>query len=225
MNLARIRRSRGSSVLARRLLKLACSPYSTSIAPSTGSAKRRSCRVRYTPGSPTSPARARSRSRVYPFAPGAGCLTAPMSSAHESAVAGLRYDGDTVIELVTERILPSQFDDLRRNTDAIAPEGRLMLAVLEDAVHIYQRCCRLQDARSRRLFRETDEWFTSNEATSPFSFLTICQVFGFDPDYLRAGLERWRSAHGTNAGGARAIPLAIRRISGSRHRVTLLRRA
>jgi hypothetical protein len=110
------------------------------------------------------------------------------------APSGSRYDGDTVIELVTERILPSQFGDLRRNTDAIAPEGRLMLAVLEDAVHIYQRCCRLQDARSRRLFRETDEWFTSNEATSPFSFLIICQVFGFDPDYLRGV---------SHAGGAR----------------------
>ena len=150
-------------------------------------------------------------------------MNAKTNAAYESAAAGSRYDGDTIIELVTERILPSQFDDLRRNTDAIAPEGRLMLAVLEDAVYVYQRSSRLRDARSRRLFRETEEWFASNEASSPFSFLTICEVFGFDPDYLRAGLRRWVSAHRTEAGGTSATPMPIRRISGSRHRVTMLR--
>jgi hypothetical protein len=152
-------------------------------------------------------------------------MSTTMSAAHQSAGAASRHDGDTIIELVTERILPSQFDDLRRNTEAIPPEGRLMLAVLEDAVYVYQRSCRLQDTRSRRLFRETDEWFASNEATSPFSFLTICEMFGLDPDYLRGGLRRWSSVHGTTAGAARAMPIPIRRISGSRHKVTMLRRA
>jgi hypothetical protein len=133
-----------------------------------------------------------------------------------------RHDGDPVIELVTECILPSQFDDLRRNADALFPEARLMLAVLEDAVHVYQQCSSLRNARSRRLFRETDEWFTSNETASPFSFVTICQLFGLDPDYLRAGLQRWRSRHlATGDQGSRAVPLPIRRISGSRHKVTL----
>jgi hypothetical protein len=154
-------------------------------------------------------------------------MTTKLNSAYESGHVGLsRHDGDNAIELVTEWIMPSQFDDVRRNRDAIVPEGRLMLAVLEDAVHIYQHSSRLLDARNRRLFRQTDEWFTSNEATSPFSFITICQVFGLDPDYLRAGLRRWSSIHGTNGDpGSRAISLRIRRISGSRHRVTVARRA
>src|SRR5262249_30429917 len=146
------------------------------------------------------------------------------NAAYESAAAsGSRYDGDTIIELVTERIMPSQFDDLRRNSDAIPPEGRLMLAVLEDAVYVYQRTCRQQDARSRRLFRATDEWSASEEATSPFSSHTIWEVFGLDPDYRRAGLERWRGTYGTKAGGTAVTPMPIRRISGSRHRVTMLR--
>jgi hypothetical protein len=135
-------------------------------------------------------------------------------------------DGDTAIELVTERILPSQFDDLRRNSDAILPEGRLMLAVLEDAVRVYQHSSRLQDARNRRLFRETDEWFSSDEAASPFSFVTICQVFGLDPDYLRSGLRRWRSSHPTtHTRGRLTIPFRVRDSSGSRHQVTVARRS
>src|SRR5262245_52162222 len=165
--------------------------------------------------------------RVHPCirsCPAETAVSTKTNAAFESAAgAGSRYDGDTIIELVTERIMPSQFDDLRRNSEAIPPEGRLMLAVLEDAVYVYQRSCRQKDARSRRLFRETQEWFASNEATSPFSFFTICEVFGLDPDYLRAGLRRWSSAHRTNAGGTPATPMPIRRISGSRHRVTMLR--
>jgi hypothetical protein len=147
------------------------------------------------------------------------------NAAYDLGATLSRHDGDPVIELVTERILPSQFDDLRRNADALFPEARLMLAVLEDAVHLYQQCSSLRNASSRRLFRETDEWFTSNEASSPFSFVTICQLFGLDADYLRAGLRRWLSLHRRNGDqGGRAVPLPIRRISGSRHRVRLTRR-
>ena len=148
-------------------------------------------------------------------------MTPRLSPVHESIQPGLPgRDGDPVIELVAERILPSQFDDLRRNRDAIIPEGRLMLAVLEDAVHVYQLCSRLRNAREHRLFRQTDEWFTSDEQTSPFSFVTICQVFGLDPDYLRAGLRRWNNKHGTNGQpGSHTIPFRIRHISGSRHQV------
>ena len=148
-------------------------------------------------------------------------MTPRLSSAHEAIQPGLPgRDGDMVIELVTEQLLPSQFDDLRRNRDAILPEGRLMLAVLEDAVHVYQYCSRLRNARERRLFRQTDEWFTSDEQTSPFSFVTICQVFGLDPDYLRSGLKRWSSKYGANGqSGSRTIPFRIRHISGSRHQV------
>jgi hypothetical protein len=136
------------------------------------------------------------------------------------------HEADAAIELVTERILPSQFDDLRRNGNAMLPEHRLMLAVLEDAVHTHQRSSGFRDARNRRLFRETDEWFASDEATSPFSFIVICQVFGLDPDYLRAGLARWTAARATNGDpGSRTLPFRIRRVSGSRHQVTVAKRA
>jgi hypothetical protein len=147
------------------------------------------------------------------------------SRASEAGQVALsQYDGDHVIELLTERILPSQFYAARRNSEAIAPEQRLMLAVLEDAVYVHQRSARRRDARGRRLFRETDEWFASDETTSPFSFVTICQMFGLDPDYLRAGLRRWRDLHGTNGDAvSRANPVCIRRMSGSRTRITAAR--
>ncbi len=130
---------------------------------------------------------------------------------------------DGGIELVPEIMLPVQFDDLRRAGVVRCSEHRLMLAVIEDAVDIYQVGCD-RDARSRRLFRETEEWFASDDDGPPFSFVTICQVFGLDPDCVRAGLLRWRATRNTSHGTSRAIPFRVRHVSGSRHHVTLSRR-
>jgi hypothetical protein len=45
-------------------------------------------------------------------------MTTKLNSAYESGHVGLsRHDGDNAIELVTEWIMPSQFDDVRRNRD------------------------------------------------------------------------------------------------------------
>ena len=130
---------------------------------------------------------------------------------------------DASIELVPEIMLPAQFDDLRRSGVVTRGEHRLMLAVLEDAVHLYQIGCARGDTRARRVLDETERWFASEETTSPFSFVTICQVFGLDADYLRAGLRRWR-AREVDRPTSGPMPLRIRHVSGSRHRVTIRHR-
>jgi hypothetical protein len=121
-------------------------------------------------------------------------------------------------------MLPVQFDDLRRKSAARPPEHRLMLAVIEDAVHLHQLGA--GDVGDRRLFRETEEWFASEETASPFAFVTICEVFGLDPDWIRAGLRRWRACRAADAArGSRVTPFRTRRVSGSRHQVTFRPRA
>ena len=141
------------------------------------------------------------------------------------AYAPLSVDAtDMAIDLAPEIVLPSQFDDLRRNGEGRPPEHRLMLAVLEDAVYSYQQSCDSRTARDRRLAHETEQWFESEETGSPFSFVTICQVFGLDPDYLRAGLRRWQARRESDDhAGSRTIPFRIRRVSGSRHHVGMKR--
>ncbi len=121
------------------------------------------------------------------------------------------------VAIEPEVVLPVQFAELRRNGEARPPEHRLMLAVLEDAVHTYQLGCRA-DGAARRPFQETERWFTSDDTAWPFSFVTICQVWGLDPDYVRAGLARWRTGR-----DSRATPIRLRRVSGSRHQVTTRR--
>jgi hypothetical protein len=145
---------------------------------------------------------------------------------HRTSYAAIKqsaYADDVSIELVPEIMLPAQFDDLRQSGVVTCGEHRLMLAVLEDAVHLYQVGDR-RDTRARRVLDETEQWFASEETTSPFSFVTICQVFGLDSDYLRAGLCRWRARRELDGPTSAAMPLRIRRVSGSRHRVTMRRR-
>ena len=118
------------------------------------------------------------------------------------------------VALEPEIVLPEQLENAGKR--CTMPEHRLMLAVMEDAVHTYLTTSGSPHARGRALFRETAQWFASDDTSSPFCFVTICQLLGLDPDYLRAGLRRWREQH---RGDVRAIPLRIRHGGGSRHRV------
>jgi len=94
-----------------------------------------------------------------------------------------------------------------------------MLAVLEDAVHVYQ-IGGSGGARTRRLYAETEQWFASTDTSWPFSFVRICQVLGLDPEHVRSGLRRWRVAREAHRTPSSPRPVRMRRMSGSRHRVT-----
>jgi len=87
-------------------------------------------------------------------------------------------------------ILPSQYFGVIRGCGQLTPEQKLMLAVLESAVHDFQRYRLATGRRGKRIFREAYEWLTSREETVIFSFVVICHAVGIDPDYIRTGLFR-----------------------------------
>ena len=120
--------------------------------------------------------------------------------------------------LENEALLPVQYADLLRGGEHRPPEHRLLFAVLEDGVRCWQLHATRTTARDQRLFREVDEWVASDDDTSPFTFVVICQLFGIDPGYLRAGLRRWRERQ--RALGLRVEPFRLRRTGGLRHSVS-----
>jgi hypothetical protein len=122
------------------------------------------------------------------------------------------------MELQPDIVLPEQLDDL--GCRSRIPEHRLMLAVLEDAVAVYQAGCLSQLLAGRPLFRDTEAWFASDDTASPFSFVTICELFAIDPAYFRSGLGRWRAWHADRTADGRRASFAFRRVSGIRHRLT-----
>ena len=74
------------------------------------------------------------------------------------------------------------------------PECRLLWAVLQDAMETYMKNASAANRRGRRLFAEVEQWIGEEDPTRLCSFVSICHVLELDPGYLRAGLQRWRSA-------------------------------
>ena len=116
-------------------------------------------------------------------------------------------------------LLPSQYLDRILPEVTIQPEKRLMLAVLESAVATYQRFALATSRRGRRLFGETEAWFSAADESWPFSFEVICSGLSLDSGFLRRGLRRWRERAVASAtpGPART---PFRRVNARRHKVT-----
>jgi hypothetical protein len=75
-----------------------------------------------------------------------------------------------------------------------APEGRLMLAVLQDALATFQRGLNTPACEDLEAFREVDRWFRSRDYDSPFSFESICSTLGMASGCVRDGLNKVRQA-------------------------------
>lgn len=92
-----------------------------------------------------------------------------------------------------DTLLPEQFMDTFRRKSHLEPEKKLMLAVLEDAIACYQKYVFARDGKGRALFQETEEWIAEKNGDWLFSFASVCDTLGFDPDYLREGLLHWKA--------------------------------
>ncbi len=82
-------------------------------------------------------------------------------------------------------VLPAQYFGGRGKQ---APEHRLMIAVLHDALDCLEKHRFATNDRGRRLFRETAQWFLAHEADWPYSFESICGVLDLDSDAVRQRL-------------------------------------
>jgi hypothetical protein len=105
--------------------------------------------------------------------------------------------------------LPAQYWETFAKDGDLAPEKRLLVAVLEEAVKSYRT---LACARGRR-FAEVNEWIFSDDNQHAFSFRNICDVLGLSPSRVRQSLGA--SAAASNRPAVRP-PLPRRRSTGQR---------
>lgn len=98
----------------------------------------------------------------------------------------LHYDGVPSGMLRPYIILPSQHFGSRRR---LAPEHRLMIAVLQDAMACVAKHRYAKHYRGRRLFREATRWFLAEETDWPYSFECICAVLDLDANAVRRALR------------------------------------
>jgi hypothetical protein len=67
----------------------------------------------------------------------------------------------------------------------------LVQAILREAIRTYQKYAVKKGNRASRLFREVNEWFSSDDRQWFFSFVNVCDVLGLEPTYIRTGLKLW----------------------------------
>ena len=96
--------------------------------------------------------------------------------------------------LVPDVILPSQFFGSVRRGAPQGGERRLMVAVLEDALHCFQKYVESDDPKQQQLFRDAEKWISGDHPTWFFSFSNVCDTLDIDPTYVREGLFKWRDA-------------------------------
>jgi hypothetical protein len=108
-------------------------------------------------------------------------------------------------------VLPAQFFP---RAAALAPERRLMMAVLARALLDLQTHAGTGARRARRHLAEAEAWFASDDDVWPFSFVNLCHALDLDASSVRGRLVRWRRAAHTNVvslpvqGSAAAWPAA-----------------
>ena len=90
-----------------------------------------------------------------------------------------------------DTLLPEQFFSIL-GRKPLQGEKRLLLAMLEDAVHCFQTYLLARKPHERRLFQEAQEWIESLDTHWFFSFENICDILGIDPGRIREALQEWR---------------------------------
>src|ERR1700730_3368540 len=105
---------------------------------------------------------------------------------------GLTADEKIAFLFQPDTLLSAQYFENFRRTTFLEPEKRLMLAILEDAIKCFQQNLLVRSGRKKRLFEEAEQWITDVSGDWIFSFETICDTLGVNPEYVRQGLLRWK---------------------------------
>lgn len=124
------------------------------------------------------------------------------------------------MDQLPEGIVSAQWVWGARSLASRSPEGRLMLAVLEEAVATLARNACGASKAQRRALLEVESWCRSDDRSWPFSFVNICEALGMDVAGLREGLEAWKKRLVAESSWSRPR-LRIRRPMGDRTRVVL----
>ena len=98
------------------------------------------------------------------------------------------YDDFLARILEPDVFLPSQFYGTGGLSRKLEGEKRLMIAILKDAVECLDKYRSVRTGAGRSHYENALEWVQDNGTEWLFSFTNICDLLGFDPDYLRSVL-------------------------------------
>jgi hypothetical protein len=100
------------------------------------------------------------------------------------------YDDFLARILEPDIFLPSQFYGTGGLSRQLEGEKRLMIAILKDAVECLEKYRGARTSIGRSHYENAIEWVKDTDTEWLFSFTNICDLLGFDPDYMRAVLMK-----------------------------------
>jgi len=98
------------------------------------------------------------------------------------------YDDFLARILEPDIFLPSQFYGSGGLSRKLEGEKRLMIAILKDAVECLDKYRSARSSAGRSQYESAIEWVKDTDTGWLFSFTNICDLLGFDPDYMREEL-------------------------------------
>lgn len=106
----------------------------------------------------------------------------------------VQYGSDAILDGIIglHQILPSQYYDFSGGHQ-LTGEQRLMLALLADAINVYQQGALSRSTRKRMLYVDSERWIMSDyRCRHAFSFETVCECLGINPVVLRRRMITWK---------------------------------
>jgi hypothetical protein len=91
-------------------------------------------------------------------------------------------------------VLPQEFFGSRVKLATVCPETALMYAVLEDAFLCFQKQFKVETRRIQQA-RQAEEWFFADDFDWLFSFVSVCNALGLQPQFIRMQLRHWNESH------------------------------
>jgi hypothetical protein len=134
------------------------------------------------------------RNKKIPYWPSAIDIPLIVLAAIEEKAPMNWGDGSLAIA-VPDVMIPGEYYASRRAASSLNPTKRLMLAVLLDGIRSFQAAAEGIRKSAQRRFEDAETWLFDENGDGPFSFDSICEELRIEPQYLRAGLKRWRTLH------------------------------
>ena len=100
------------------------------------------------------------------------------------------YDDFLARILEPDIFLPSQFYGAGGLSRKLEGEKRLMIAILKDAVECLEKYRGARTSAGRSHYESAIEWVKDTDTEWLFSFTNICDLLGFDADYMREVLMK-----------------------------------
>ena len=94
----------------------------------------------------------------------------------------------------TDLILPCQYFDISGG-HSLSGEQRLMLALLTDAINVYQKGVLSRRSNARRLYVDAERWILADDDSCGWlSFAIVCEALGIHTGLLRRRIISWKHA-------------------------------